>query len=247
MIKIAERSVSIFLSILLVLLSLTTMTMSNLTITSAMQKNWNSTRDHSYDKDCREKEHYYNNYGYYEHGVYRTTTTTTVSPTEKPEKCYGKTLDRQIQYRMTFFSISQLTVSETLLFFSLVVILTGRRLTKKHLFIPGILLFASATSTSIAFFTGLDPNFEGYENSNLFFIMNSVTTFGAFLIGFSCFVISSSAFISFLELVFRLIFSSIVFTFILLFSVVQSFLKLASRLGSMKMSIMKRNEEHVVI
>jgi len=242
--RICLLSVSIFLSILLVLLSLTTMTMSNLTISSAMQKNWNSTRDHSYDRECREEEHYYDSYGY---ELFVTTTTTTVSPSEKPEKCYGKTLDHQVQDRMTFFSISQLTVSETLLFFSLVVILTGRRLTKKHLFIPGILLFASATSTSIAFFTRLDPNFEGYENSNLFFIMNCVTTFGAFLIGFSCFVIGSSAFISFLELVFRLIFSSIVFTFIILFSLVQSFLKLASRLGSMKMTIMKRNEENVVI
>jgi len=242
--KFCLLSISIFLSISLIFLSLSTMTMSNLTISSAMQKNWNSTRDHSYDRECREEERYYDSYGY---ELFRTTTTATVSPTEKPEKCYGKTLDHQVQDRMTFFSTSQLTVSETLLFFSLVVILTGRRLTKKHLFIPGILLFASATSTSIAFFTGLDPNFEGYENSNLFFIMNCVTTFGAFLIGFSCFVIGSSAFISFLELVFRLIFSSIVFTFIILFSVVQSFLNLASRLGSMKMAIMKRNEEHVVI
>ena len=220
------------------------MTMSNLTISSAMQKNWNSTRDHSYDRECREEEHYYDSYGY---ELFRTTTTTTVSPSEKPEKCYGKTLDHQVQDRMTFFSISQLTVSETLLFFSLVVILTGRRLNKKHLFIPGILLFASATSTCIAFFIGLDKNFDGYENSSIFLIMNCVTTIGAFVIGFSCFVIGSSAFISFLELVFRLTFSSIVLIFIILFSVVQSFLKLASRLGSMKIATMKPNKEHVVI
>merc|ERR1711942_295482 len=219
--RICLSSVSIFLPIFLVFLSLTTMTMSNLTITSRMQENWNSTQDHSYDRECREEEQYYDNYGYY-----RTTTTTTVAPTEKPEKCYGKTLDQQVQDRMTFFSISQLTISETLLFLSLLVILTGRRLTKEFLFIPGALLFASATSTCISYFTGLDLDFDGYGNNNLFIIMNCLTTFGAFVIGFSCFVIGSSAFISFLELVFRLIFSSIVFSFIILFSVVQSFLLL---------------------
>merc|ERR1719312_1469679 len=106
--RICLSSVSIFLPIFLVFLSLTTMTMSNLTITSRMQDNWNSTRDHSYERECREEEQYYDNYGYY-----RTTTTTTVAPTEKPEKCFGKTLDQQVQDRMTFFSISQLTVSET--------------------------------------------------------------------------------------------------------------------------------------
>ena len=163
--KICLSSVSIFLAIFLVFLSLTTMTLSNLTITSRMQKNWNSTQDVWYDTKCPEEEQYSDNYGYY-----RTTTTTTAAPTIKPVKCYGKTLDQQVQDRMTFFSISQLTVSETLLFFSLVIILTGRRLTKKHLFIPGILLFASATSTCVAFFIGLDKNFDGYENSNLFLI-----------------------------------------------------------------------------
>merc|ERR1719431_1031055 len=243
-------SVGIFLSIFLCFLSLTTMTMSNLTITSAMQKNWNSTRDHSYDDECREKEAYYNDYGYY-----RTTTTTTVAPKEKPMKCYGKTLDWQVQYRMTFFSISQLTLSESLLFFSLLVILSGRRLTKKCLFIPGIFLFTSATSTCIAFFavlggydynnaSALDSyddglNFGGSENTNIFFIMNCLTTSGAFVIGFFSFVVGSSAFISFLEFVFGLILSGILLIFIILFSVVQALLKLASRLGSMKMIPMR--------
>merc|ERR1719431_818592 len=235
-------SVGIFLSIFLCFLSLTTMTMSNLTITSAMQKNWNSTRDHSYDDECREKKAYYNDYGYY-----RTTTTTTVSPKEKPMKCYGKTLEHKVEYRMTFFSISQLTVSESLLFFSLLVILSGRRLTKISLCIPGMLLFASAISTCIAFFSGLDPNFDGYENSNLFLIMNGLATLGAFAIGFLCFVIGSSALISFLELVLRLILSSIIFIFIILFSLVQCFLQLASRLCNMKMFLRTSNEEPAVI
>jgi len=77
--------------------------------------------------------------------------------------------------------------------------------------------------------------------------MNCLTTFGAFVIGFSCFVIGSSAFISFLELVFRLIFSSIVFSFIILFSVVQSILLLVIRLCSIKIATMKPNEEPEVI
>jgi len=234
----------ISLSISIFFLSLTTMTLSNLTITSAMQKNWNSTQDHSYDKECGEKKKYHNNYGYY-----RTTTTTTLDPTEKPMKCYGKTLDYIVQDKMTFFSISQLTVSESLLFFSLLLILSGRRLTKKCLFIPGIFLFLSATSTCIAFFTVLDGynnnntttlySYDGLkidtsENSNIFFIMNCLTTSGAFVVGFFCFLISSPAFISFLLIVFRLILSSIIFIFIILFCVLISFIKLASRLGSIK-------------
>merc|ERR1712179_483313 len=228
--------VCIFLSISICFLSLTTMTMSNLTITSAMQNNWNSTQDHSYDKECREKEEYYNNYNYY-----RTTTTTTVAPTEKPVKCYGKTLDYRVRDRLTFFSFSQMTVSESLLFFSLILILSGRRLTKKSLFLPGLLLFASAISTCIALFTGLD-----YDISSLFFIMNCLAIFGAFVIGFLCFVTGSSALISFLELVLRLILSSIIFIFIILFSIIQCFLKLA-RLGSMKMTPLSPNEEAEVI
>merc|ERR1719153_390196 len=234
--------VCIFLLFAICFISLTTMTVSNLTITSTMQKNWNSTQDHSYDKECREREEYHNKYGYY-----RTTTTTTVAPTEKPVKCYGKTLDYRVQERMAFFSISQMTVSESLLFFSLIVILSGRRLTKKSLFIPGLLLFASAISTCIAIFNGLDPNLDDYEISSLFFIMNCLAIFGAFVIGFFCFVTGSSALISFLELVLRLILSSIIFIFIILFSIVQCFLKLASRLGSMKMTPTKPNEEPEVI
>merc|ERR1719233_813339 len=180
------------------------MTVSNLTITSTMQKNWNSTQDHSYDNECNEwkEKEYYHNYD-----DYRTTTTTTIAPTEKPVKCYGKTLDYQVQERMTFFSISQMTVSQSLFFFSLIVILSGRRLTKKSLFIPGLLLFASAISTCIAIFNGLDPNLDDYEISSLFFLMNCLATFGAFVMGFLSFVIGSSAFIPFLELVFRLILS----------------------------------------
>merc|ERR1719153_1304441 len=234
--------VCIFLSISICFLSLTTMTMTNLTITSAMQNNWNSTHDHSYDKECREKEENYNKYDYY-----RTPTTTTVTPTEKPVKCYGKTLDYRVQDRLTFFSFSQMTVSESLLLFSLILILSGRRLTKKSLFLPGLLLFASAISTCIAIFTGLDPNLDDYEISSLFFIMNCVATFGAFVIGFLCFVTGSSAIISFLELVLRLILSSIILIFIIPFSIIQCFLKLASRLGSMKMSPTKPNEEPEVI
>merc|ERR1719153_1565696 len=207
--------VCIFLSFVICFLSLSTMTVSNLTITSAMQNNWNSTQDHSYDKECREKEEYYNNYNYY-----RTTTTTTFAPTEKPVKCYGKTLDYRVRERMTFFSISQMTVSESLFFFSLIVILSGRRLTKISLFIPGLFLLASAISTCIAIFTGLDPNLDDYDISSLFFIMNCLAIFGAFVIGFLCFVTGSSALISFLELVLRLILSSIIFIFIILFSIV---------------------------
>merc|ERR1719213_648034 len=123
--------------------------------------------------------------------------------------------------RMKLFSISQLAVSGTNTFFSLFVILSGTRITKKSLFIPGILMFASAAQICIASFNGLDL---GHENSNLFLIMNGLNTLVAFAIGLSCLVMGSSVFIFFLGLLFRLTFGSMVFTFIILFTFAQSVL-----------------------
>merc|ERR1712142_321395 len=98
---------------------------------------------------------------YYDY--YRTTTTTTVAPVEKPEKCYGKTLDYDVLQIMSFFSISQEFVTESVMFLGLFVFLTGKRITKKSLFSHGILLLASTVSTFIAFFNVMvqEKNFLG--------------------------------------------------------------------------------------
>ena len=60
------------------------MTGSNLVMMSTVQGYWNSTQDHSWDNECREKTHYdhYNDYRY----QYDTTTTTTETPKSKPER-----------------------------------------------------------------------------------------------------------------------------------------------------------------
>merc|ERR1712142_308220 len=120
------------------------------------QEHWNSTRNHEYDEECRDKEYSdrYNDY-------YHTTTTITVAPVEKPEKCYGKTLDYEVLQMMSIFSICQEFVTESVMFLGLFVFLTGKRITKKSLFFHGILLFASTVSTCIAFFNvmGQEKNF----------------------------------------------------------------------------------------
>merc|ERR1719315_434840 len=86
---------AILLSISFLFLSLTTITTTTLVITSTMQDHWNTTRDHSYDKECRDETEYDDNYNYRYHYRETTTTTTTVAPKEKPDKCFGKRLDNK--------------------------------------------------------------------------------------------------------------------------------------------------------
>ena len=112
------------------------MTSSNLVIMSSMQRHWNSTHSHSWDEECRNNNRYnYNDYGY-QRRDYELTTSTT--PKAKPEKCYGNQLDHEVQDVFVFFSMSQLCLTEVVLFLSLFVYLTRRRITKKSLFFPGI-------------------------------------------------------------------------------------------------------------
>merc|ERR1712142_129620 len=179
-----------FLSVIFIFVSLATMTISIQVVTMNTQEHWNSTRNHEYDEECRDKE--YRRDRYYDY--YRTTTTTTVAPVEKPEKCYGKTLDYEVLQMMSFLSISQQFVTESVMFLGLFVFLTGKRITKKSLFIHGILLFASTVSTFIAFFNvfSQDRNFfwvrEASSPKNIFLILNCINTFPPFIVGLICFV-----------------------------------------------------------
>merc|ERR1712240_519873 len=101
------------LSVVFIFFSLFTMTLSIQVVTTNTQEHWNSTHNHQYDEECRDKE--YRRDRYYDY--YRTTTTTTtVAPVEKPEKCYGKTLDYEVLQMMAFFSISQEFVTESVMF-----------------------------------------------------------------------------------------------------------------------------------
>merc|ERR1712042_301787 len=228
-----------FLSVVFIFISLFTMTFSIQVVTTNTQRHWNSTRNHEYDEECRDKEYRNRYYDYYR----TTTTTTTVAPVEKPEKCYGKTLDYDIQQMMAFFSISQEFVTESVMFFGLFVLLTGKRITKKSLFIHGILLLASTISTCIAFFNVMDKekNFlrvgetSSLSQEIIFLILNCINAFAPFIVGFICLLLGAFCIISFLEFLFRTILSLLVFVCILFLSPLQLLLLLASNLATSKM------------
>merc|ERR1712142_516445 len=236
------------LSVVFIFFSLFTMTLSIQVVTTNTQEHWNSTHNHQYDEECRDKE-YRDRYSS-NHDYYHTTTTTTVAPVEKPEKCYGKTLDYDIQQMMAFFSISQEFVTESVMFFGLFVLLTGKRITKKSLFIHGILLLASTISTCIAFFNVMDKEKNilrvgetsslSQENiflnqGNVLLILNCINGFAPFIVGFICLLLGASCIISFLEFLFRTILSLLVFVCILFLSPLQLLLLLASNLATSKM------------
>ena len=193
--KICLFSLSIILAIVFIFVALATMTTSNLVLMSTMQKHWNSTNSHHWGGDCRDNNCYsYNDYGS-QNRDYELTTTT--APKGKPDKCYGKQLDHGIQDLFVFFAISQLCLTEVFLFLSLFVIFTGRRITTKSLFFPGILLFIAAITTIIAFCSGIVHYEYSFESGLPFLLLNGTNTFSALIIGFSCIVIGGSLFISF--------------------------------------------------
>merc|ERR1712142_449975 len=176
-----------------------------------------------------------------------------------------KTLDYDVLQIMSFFSISQEFVTESVMFLGIFVFLTGKRITKKSLFIHGILLFASTVCTCIAFFNvmGQERNFlwDGETSSSsqeniflnqgiLFLMLNCINTIASFIVGFICFLLGASCIISFLEFLFRTILSLLVFVCILFLSLLQLLLLLASKLNSTEMphySTWMSNEEPEVI
>ena len=168
--KICLLSISFILAGVFLFVSLATMTSSNLVIKSSMQRHWNSTNSHSWEDECRENNRDNNRYNHNDYGYQRQDyeLTTTTAPKAKPEKCYGKQLDHEVQDVFVFFSISQLCLTQVVLFLSLFVFLTGRRITKKSLFFPGILLFAAAISTIIAFSSGIVHYNYSYGNDSPF-------------------------------------------------------------------------------
>eukprot|EP00092_Neocalanus_flemingeri_P012465 GFUD01013438.1.p1 GENE.GFUD01013438.1~~GFUD01013438.1.p1 ORF type:complete len:659 (-),score=100.90 GFUD01013438.1:189-2096(-) len=219
-VKIGLLSISIILSIIFFFLSLATMTTSNLVIMSTVQDHWNTTKEHTWDDECRDNNHVrYNDYGY------RYDTTTTSAPESKPDKCYGKSLDWLVQDNFTFFSICQLLMTESFLLLSAFVCMNGRSITKKTLFLPGLLLFAAAISSIISFFSGI-VQYDLQTNRFPFFIMNSINTLSALVIGFIFVITGGSVFISFIIIVFRIILSILVFSLILIMTAVDLLLKL---------------------
>ena len=113
-----------------------------------------------------------------------------------------------------------------MLFLSLFIIMTGRKITKKTLFIPGFFLFAAAISTVIAFFTGIFQ-YDLQTNGFPFLIYSSVTTLSSLILGFICVIAGGSVFISFITIVFRIILSIFVLAFIIILTALEALLKLA--------------------
>eukprot|EP00092_Neocalanus_flemingeri_P012464 GFUD01013437.1.p1 GENE.GFUD01013437.1~~GFUD01013437.1.p1 ORF type:complete len:652 (-),score=110.42 GFUD01013437.1:189-2111(-) len=219
-VKIGLLSISIILSIVYFFLSLASMTTSNLVIMSTVQGHWNTTKEHTWDDECRD-----NNQVHYDDYGYRYDTTTTSAPESKPDKCYGKALDWLVQDNFTFFSICQLMMTESFLLLSAFVCMNGRSITKKTLFLPGLLLFAAAISSIISFFSGI-VQYDLQTNGFPFFIMNSINTLSALVIGFIFVITGGSVFISFIIIVFRIILSILVFSLILIMTAVDLLLKL---------------------
>ena len=210
------------LAILFFFLSMVTMVSSNFTAMSTVQEHWNTSRSFAYDKECRDESRY-NNYGYNRH--YDTTNTT--APPTKPEKCYLKELDRKTTTDFDFFSVSQLLLTESILFLAISILTTGRRLTRKAIFVPGLFIFAAAVATIIAFFSGIF-HYDLQTNGFPFLILNSVNTISALIVGLFCVVAGGSAFISFIEFISRIILSIVVFAFIISLTFIEILLKLAS-------------------
>jgi len=239
--KMCRLIISIILAIVFLFVSSAAMTSSNLTIMYTMQGQWNSTTDHKWDKECRNENQNYHNNDYYDYNHYDATTPRYTDESQDiPEKCYGKQLDHQVEWDLTQFSITQLFVTESVLMLCLFVLLTGRRISKKSLFIPGILLFASAISTVIFFFTRLIH----YEILfNIFFILNSINNYAALIIGLISIFNGAALFVSFVTLIFKVILSISLFVFIIILAVLKGFLKLANLLNSSNLKRTETNEE----
>ena len=149
-----------------------------------------------------------------------------------------------MEWDLTQFSISQLCVTESLLMLCLFVMLTGRRISKMSLFIPGILLFVSAISTVIFFFTRVIH----YEITGLLFsILNTINTSAALTIGFISIFSGAALFVSFLTQIFKVILPISLAVFIIILTVLKGFLKLANLLNSNIMKHTETNEEPEVI
>eukprot|EP00092_Neocalanus_flemingeri_P044890 GFUD01049955.1.p1 GENE.GFUD01049955.1~~GFUD01049955.1.p1 ORF type:complete len:167 (-),score=17.04 GFUD01049955.1:90-590(-) len=140
----------------------------------------------------------------------------------KYPNCYYN-LDYKVQNDFTWFAISQILMSESILLLSILITLTGRRITKKSLFFPCLLLFTAASLTIMAFFCGVHQ-YDLKMNGTIFLILNSVNTLFALILVFVCIVTGGNVFISFITILGMVIIS----IFVLAFLVIVTSLKLFS-------------------
>merc|ERR1711915_811816 len=162
------------------------------------QSKWNSTRDYDYDCECTDNCYKYRDYSAY---VERTS-----SPKSKPEKCFLKSLDSHVEKEVVFFSVSQMCVTEAVLFLTLFFFLIGKRITRKTLFLPGLFLFAAGISNFIAYCLGHSLQ---QDYSLFFLILTGVPTISATGIGAALIIAGISFVTSFLILLLKLLLASV--------------------------------------
>eukprot|EP00092_Neocalanus_flemingeri_P041412 GFUD01045094.1.p1 GENE.GFUD01045094.1~~GFUD01045094.1.p1 ORF type:complete len:472 (-),score=91.44 GFUD01045094.1:88-1473(-) len=160
-------------------LSVATMTSSNLVMMSTLQGHWNITHGQGWHQECRG-----NNYHDF------------ATPISRPDNCYYDIqLSYEVQNDFTFFSISQLLLTESILVLCIFIPMAGKRTPKKILFYPGLFLFLAAIATITAFFSGI-VQYDLKTNGVPFLILNSANTLTALILGCICVIAGAPVFLS---------------------------------------------------
>jgi len=215
-------------------LSMTSTVNSSITVMEKTQANWNTTNNYNYDYECN--DNYINYRDYSEYGE------RSSSPKSKPEKCFLKSLDYHIMEEVVFFSVSQMCVTESVLFFTLFFFLIGKRITRKTLFLPGLFLFAAGISNIITYCLGHTLQ---QDNSLFFLILTGIPTISAIGIGAGLIIAGISFATSFLILLLRLILASVLVVILVLTSTIQLLLLLVSKILRSNI-IDKKDPTHLV-
>jgi len=232
----------LILSIVLIVLSLIAMISSNIVIMSTVQGFWNSTKDHSNDKECQNDD--MNDYGYNDY--YRQENIIKNNSSEsKPDKCFTKILDRGVQDDFTFFSISQIMLTECLLFLSIFIITTGKKISMKYLCLPGFLLFYASSATVISYFFAIF-NYDLQTNGIPFFILNGTISLSAVVLGFRLFCAGITVLISFIAFLFRIILLITALCIILILVSLQLLFKLTMELSQLSITKKVKNGNDLI-
>jgi len=216
--KISLLGISGALLIIYAGLSMTATVNSSITVMQKTQSKWNSTRDYDYDCECTD-----NCYNYRDYSAYAERTS---SPKSKPEKCFLRSLSYHVKDEVVFFSVSQMCVTEAVLFLTLFFFLVGKRITRKTLFLPGLFLFAAGISNIIAYCLGHSLQ---QDYSLFFLILTGVPTISATGIGAALIIAGISFATSFLILLLKLLLACVLVAVLLLTSIIQLLLLLVSK------------------
>ena len=167
------------------------------------------------------------------------------------EKCFGQEIDFQVQAKAFAFSLSHLSHIESLLFFSFFILLTGKKIIKGSLFLPGLLLFGSSILTvtfgiltttfgksGISFTT-----LKIFDFHNKVFILNCFSIGTAFITGVVCLFVGNGFLINLLAFIYKYILILTVFLINILYMLYGCVMKAAGNINHMTMK--KKQEPKV--